>query len=54
MKPGDLVKYKNGKAYLINGKREIKGKVAYYFLDGFPDNEVFSPEDLELINAANK
>ena len=52
MKPGDLVKYKNGNAYLINGKREIKGKVVYYFLDGFPANEVFSPEDLELINEA--
>jgi signal peptidase I len=52
MQPGDLVKYKNGKVYLVNGKREIKGKVAYYFLDGFPANEVFSPEDLELINAA--
>jgi len=54
MQPGDLVKYKNGNAYLITGKREIRGKVAYYFLDGFPDYEVFSPEDLELISAANK
>ena len=52
MKPGDLVKYKNGNVYLINGKREIKGKVVYYFLDGFPDNEVFSPEDLELLSEA--
>ena len=53
MKPGDLVKYKNGNVYLINGKREIKGKVVYYFLDGFPDNQVFSPEDLELISEAS-
>ena len=52
MKEGDLVKYKNGNVYLINGKREIKGKIVYYFLDGFPDNEVFSPEDLELISEA--
>ena len=52
MKLGDLVKYKNGNVYLINGKREIKGKVVYYFLDGLPDNEVFSPEDLELVSPA--
>ena len=52
MKVGDLVKYKNGKAYLIMRQREIKGKVVYYFLDGLPDNQVFSPEDLELISEA--
>tara|TARA_R100000353_G_scaffold138005_1_gene98098 strand:- start:319 stop:480 length:162 start_codon:yes stop_codon:yes gene_type:complete len=52
VKVGDLVKYKNGKAYLITRKREIKGEVVYYFLDGFSDNHVFSPEDLELINEA--
>jgi hypothetical protein len=50
MKPGDLVKYKNGKVYLITGKREIKGEVVYLFLDGFPSHQVFSPSDLELIN----
>ena len=27
MQPGDLVKYKNGNAYLITGKREIRGKL---------------------------
>jgi len=53
VKVGDLVKYKNGNVYLINGKLEInKGKVVYYFLNGFSNNEVFSPEDLELISEA--
>ena len=52
MKPGDLVKYKNGKVYLITRQREIKGEVVYFFLDGQPDNQVFSPEDLELVNEA--
>ena len=49
MKPGDLVKYRNGNVYLITAKREIKGKVVYFFLDGWPDHHVFSPEDLELV-----
>ena len=52
MKPGDLVKYRNGNVYLITAKREIKGKVAYFFLDGWPDHQVFSPEDLEVVNEA--
>ena len=52
MKPGDLVKYKNGEVYLIISQREIKGEVVYFFLDGWPEHHVFSPQDLELINEA--
>ena len=52
MKVGDLAKHKNGKVYLITGKREIKGEVVYFFLDGFPSHQVFSPGDLELANEA--
>jgi len=52
VKPGDLVKYRNGNVYLITGKREIKGKVVYFFLDGWADHHVFSPEDLEVVNEA--
>ena len=50
MKPGDLVRYKNGNVYLITRQREIKGEVVYFFLDGWPEHHVFSPQDLELVD----
>jgi hypothetical protein len=54
MKPGDLVKYKNGEVYLVAQTREIDGEVAYVHLDGFPDHQVFKPRDLEVVNAPTR
>ena len=53
MKPGDLVRYRgNKKVYLILKTREIKGEVVYIHLEGMPENNVYHPESLELIQKA--
>jgi len=53
VKPGDLVRHRgNKKVYLILKTREIKGEVVYVYLEGMPDNNVYYPQSLEMMNEA--
>ena len=51
MKPGDLVKHKRNKTvHLVTAVREIKGRVAFFHLEGFSPQEVFYADDVKVIN----
>ena len=53
MKPGDLVKLKTNKTlHLVTAVREIKGRVAFFHLEGFSPQEVFYSDDVKVINEA--
>ena len=53
MKPGDLVKHKRNKTFhLVTAVREIKGRVAFFHLEGFSPQEVFYSDDVKVINEA--
>ena len=53
MKPGDLVKHKRNKTlHLVTEVREIKGRVAFFHLEGFSPQEVFYSDDVKVINEA--
>ena len=53
MKPGDLVKHKRNKTvHLVTAVREIKGRVAFFHLEGFHPQEVFYSDDVKVINEA--
>ena len=51
MKPGDLVKHKRNKTvHLVTAVRKIKGRVAFFHLEGFSPQEVFYSDDVKVIN----
>ena len=51
MKPGDLVRHRyNGEFHLVTAVREIKGRVAFFHLEGFSPQEVFYSDDVKVIN----
>ena len=53
MKPGDLVKLKTNKTlHLVTAVREIKGRVAFFHLEGFSPQRVFYSDDVRVINEA--
>ena len=53
MKPGDLVKHKRNKTvHLVTAVREIKGRVAFFHLEGFSPQRVFYSDDVRMINEA--
>jgi len=53
VKPGDLVKHKRNKTvHLVTAVREIKGRVAFFHLEGFSPQEVFYSDDVKVINEA--
>ena len=53
MKPGDLVRHKKNKTvHLVTAVREIKGRVAFFHLEGFSPQEVFYSDDVKVINEA--
>ena len=46
MKVGDLVKYiETGTLHLV-----LTNSKFFIYLSGFPDNQVFSPDDVEIIS----
>ena len=53
MKLGDLVQVKHsGKLTIVTKIREIKGRVAYFHLDGFSPQRVFYRDDIRVINGS--
>ena len=53
MKPGDLVEHKRKKTlHLVTKVREIKGRVAFFHLEGFHPQEVFYSDDVRVVNEA--
>ena len=51
MKPGDLVRHKRNKTvHLVTAVREIKGRVAFFPLEGFSPQRVFYSDDVKVIN----
>jgi len=53
VKPGDLVRHRrNREIHLITAVREIKGEVRYVHLSDRHPQQVFYPDELELINEA--
>ena len=53
MKVGDLVRHRyNGELHLVTAVREIKGRVAFFHLEGFYPQEVFYSDDVKVINEA--
>jgi len=51
VKLGDLVQVKHsGKLTIVTQVREIKGRVAYFHLDGFSPQRVFYCDDVRVIN----
>ena len=53
MKVGDLVRHRyNGEFHLVTAVREIKGRVAFFHLEGFHPQEVFYLDDVKVVNEA--
>ncbi len=49
-KPGDLVRIKySNKLTVVSHVREIKGRVAYYHLEGFSPQRVFYADDIRIV-----
>ena len=48
---GGLVRHKKNKTvHLVTAVREIKGRVAFFHLEGFSPQEVFYSDDVKVIN----